>query len=203
MSDDFRTNNEGGRQASEITGRADAPRDVDLESLMIRYQQADATAAAVLAEKMTGKLYRFFASQVRNPNEAEDLVQDCWLRIHKARQTYRPGEPLLPWVFAIARRTQIDHYRKKQRTARHEFQKEDLQEIASGNPSFGSQSPLPALSELLRTLPPQQRQTILLLKVAGMSLEEVSKATGASVGAVKQRAHRAYMTLRRLFGGQE
>jgi RNA polymerase sigma-70 factor (ECF subfamily) len=169
---------------------------------MIRYQAADATAAAVLAEQITGKLYRFFASQVRNHHEAEDLLQDCWLRIHKARHTYRPGEPVLPWIYAIARRAQIDHYRKRQRIARHEFQKEDVQEIAIGKPSFSPQSPLPTVSELLNTLPPQQRQTILLLKVAGMSLEEVSKATGASVGAVKQRAHRAYMTLRRLFGGQ-
>ncbi len=187
---------------SEITGPTDAHREVDLESLMVRYQAADAKAAAALAEQLSGKLFGFFASQVRNHDQAEDLLQDCWLRIHKARHTYRPGEPVLPWIYAIARRTQIDHYRKRQRIARHEFQKDDVQEIAIGNPPFSSHSPLPTVSQLLKTLPPRQRQTILLLKVAGMSLEEVSKATGASVGAVKQRAHRAYITLRRLFGGQ-
>lgn len=169
---------------------------------MVRYQAADATAAAVLAEQITGRLFRFFVAQVRNHHEAEDLLQDCWLRIHKARHTYRPGEPVLPWIYAIARRAQIDHYRRRQRIARHEFQEENLQEIAMKDPSISPQTPLPSVAELLKTLPPGQRQTVLLLKVAGMSLEEVSQATGASVGAVKQRAHRAYTTLRRLFGGQ-
>lgn len=187
---------------SEIPGRTDTHREVDLESLMVRYQAADATAAAVLAEQITGRLFRFFISQVRDHHEAEDLLQDCWLRIHKARHTYRPGEPVLPWIYAIARRSQIDHYRRRQKIARHEFQKEDLQEIAMRDSSLSPHSQAPTISELLKTLPPGQRQTILLLKVAGMSLEEVSKATGASVGAVKQRAHRAYTTLRRLFGGQ-
>jgi len=57
-----------------------------------------------------------------------------------------------------------------------------------------------ALTELLRTLPAAQRETIWLLKVSGLSLEEVARATGSSVGAVKQRAHRAYEKLRKVFG---
>lgn len=59
------------------------------------------------------------------------------------------------------------------------------------------------LRELLRTLPEAQRQTILMLKVAGMSLEEVARASGTSVGAVKQKAHRAYQALRKLLGGEK
>src|SRR5579875_710443 len=116
---------------------------------MVRYQAADATATAALAEQVSGKLYRFFASQVRNHHEAEDLLQDCCLRIHKARHTYRPGEPVLPWIYAIARRAQIDRYRKRQRIARHELQNEEVQEMAAGHAPVSSQSPLPSLSELL------------------------------------------------------
>ncbi len=168
---------------------------------MHRYQHADAAAATMLAEHLSGKLYRFFLSQVRDRERAEDLLQDCWLRIHKSRHTYRPGEPLLPWVFAIARRVQVDQYRKGQRIAQHELQKEHVEDVAAEAPAPPSaRSPVPDLSDLLKTLPQQQRETVLLLKVAGLSLEEVSRATGASVGAVKQRAHRAYVSLRRLFG---
>lgn len=53
---------------------------------------------------------------------------------------------------------------------------------------------------MIADLPEAQRETLLMLKVAGMSLEEVAKATSSTVGAVKQRAHRAYETLRRALG---
>lgn len=171
---------------------------------MIRYQQGDAVAASKLAEELSARLYRFFVLQVRNHQEAEDLVQDCWLRIHKARHTYRSGEPLLPWVYAIARRTQVDRYRKRHRIARHELPDDGAAEqIAAASSDSVEKGRLPELSELLKSLPERQRETVLLLKVAGLSLEEVARATGATVGAVKQRAHRAYATLRRLFGVEE
>ena len=53
---------------------------------------------------------------------------------------------------------------------------------------------------MLRGLPASQREVLLMLKVSGMSLEEVAKATGSSVGSVKQKAHRAYEKLRLLLG---
>lgn len=165
---------------------------------MARYQQADTTAATLLIEQLSGKLFGFFFAKVRDHHEAEDLLQECWLRIHKARHTWRPGEHVLPWIYAIARHAQIDAYRKKQRIAGRELPKDELREI----PGPARESSLPALSELLQVLPPQQRETVLLLKVTGLSLEEVSQATGATIGAVKQRARRAYSTLRKLFGGE-
>jgi RNA polymerase sigma-70 factor, ECF subfamily len=134
---------------------------------------------------------------VRDRSQAEDLLQDFWLRVHKARHTFRAGEPLLPWVFAIARRTKIDQYRRTRNTRSHEFQVQELPDVAAREPARNDS---PALPDLLRTLPAAQRETIWLLKVSGLSLEEVARATGSSVGAVKQRAHRAYEKLRKVFG---
>lgn len=173
--------------------------DAGLESLMQAYQQADAAAAMQLAERLNPKLFSFFLAQTRNRDKAEDLLQECWLKIHRARHTYRPTEPLLPWVYAIARHTQVDNYRRDERIARHEIHSERAAEIAASETA----PEIADIEELLNTLPKQQRETVILLKVAGMSLEEVSRATGATVGAVKQRAHRAYTTLRRLMGGSE
>ena len=53
-----------------------------------------------------------------------------------------------------------------------------------------------ALDELLATLPESQREALLMLKVGGLSLEEVARATSSTAGAVKQKAHRAYERLR-------
>jgi RNA polymerase sigma-70 factor, ECF subfamily len=166
---------------------------------MSRYQQADGEATATLISRLSPQIFQFFLAQVRDRSQAEDLLQDFWLRVHKARHTFRAGEPLLPWVFAIARRTKIDQYRRTRTTRSHEFQVEELPEVTAREPARNDS---PALADLLRTLPAAQRETIWLLKVSGLSLEEVARATGSSVGAVKQRAHRAYEKLRKVFGDQ-
>jgi RNA polymerase sigma-70 factor (ECF subfamily) len=175
----------------------------DLESLMSRYQESDSTAATLLAGRLNGRLLRFFAAQVKDRDRAQDLLQDCWLRIHRARHTYRSGEPLLPWVYAIARRVQVDDYRKVQRIRRHELQEEVKEPAAPVAPEPPASSRTLSVTELLERLPPPQREAILLLKVSGLTLEEVARATGTTVGAVKQRAHRAYTNLRRLFGEEK
>src|SRR5229473_7565102 len=92
----------------------------DLDQLMRRYQQADSAAAAALVELLSPKLYRFFASQMGSRADADDMLQDVWLRIHRVRHTHRPGEPLLPWVYAIARRVRVDNYRKRHRIGSRE-----------------------------------------------------------------------------------
>jgi RNA polymerase sigma-70 factor, ECF subfamily len=166
---------------------------------MSRYQQADGEATAMLIARLSPQIFQFFLAQVRDRSQAEDLLQDFWLRVHKARHTFRAGEPLLPWVFAIARRTKIDQYRRTRNTRSHEFQVQELPDVAAREPARNDS---PALPDLLRTLPAAQRETIWLLKVSGLSLEEVARATGSSVGAVKQRAHRAYEKLRKVFGDQ-
>src|SRR5258707_1392170 len=97
------------------------PSSPDLEQLMMRYQNADPNASAVLVELLSPKLYRFFASQLGSRADAEDMLQDVWLRIHRVRHTYRPGEPLLPWVFAIARCVRVDNYRKRHRISLREM----------------------------------------------------------------------------------
>jgi RNA polymerase sigma-70 factor, ECF subfamily len=169
----------------------------EVEALMSRYQQADGEAAAALITRLSPQVLQFFLAQVQDRFQAEDLLQDFWLRVHKARHTFRAGEPLLPWVFAIARRTKIDQYRRNRNIKNHEFQLEELPEVVSREPT---RKDSPALADLLQTLPAAQRETIWLLKVSGLSLEEVARATGSSVGAVKQRAHRAYEKLRKVFG---
>lgn len=167
-----------------------------LETLMMRYQSADADAGGQLVDALSQQLFQFFFAQVRNRPDAEDLLQDFWLRMHNARATYRPGEPLLPWVYAIAHRTRIDGYRRRRRSNLHEVADDGALDSAAAAPAKQEQ-PLP---DLLKELPASQREVLLMMKVSGLTLDEVARATGSSVGAVKQKAHRAYQTLRKLLG---
>jgi RNA polymerase sigma-70 factor, ECF subfamily len=166
----------------------------DLDQLMVRYQQADQAATAALIERLSPRLYWFFASQMGSRTDADDMLQDLWLRIHRVRHTYRPGEPLLPWVYAIAHRVRIDTYRRRYRMSR-EISVDALPEPAAREENQVSRL---AFHELLATLPEGQREVLTMLKVGGLSLEEVARATSSTVGAVKQKAHRAYQRLRSL-----
>jgi RNA polymerase sigma-70 factor, ECF subfamily len=105
----------------------------------------------------------------------------------------------LPWIFAIARHTRVDGYRRMRRRAARELAVPELPEP----PARLAPSPAAERADVLnlRQCPPEsQREVLLLLKSSGMSLEEVARATASTVGAVKQKAHRAYARLRQLLG---
>jgi RNA polymerase sigma-70 factor (ECF subfamily) len=163
------------------------------DALMVRYQAGDFAAAKALIELVSPRLLRLFLSQRASRPDADDLLQETWLRIHKVRHTYRPGEPAMGWFFAIARHVRVDHYRRVRRNSAREEHLDEFPETPTAVPSDADD----ALESLLAPLPDSQREVIEMLKISGMSLEEVARATSSSVGAVKQKAHRAYRTLRR------
>lgn len=164
----------------------------NLETLMSRYQAGDFTAARCLIDRVSPQLGRFLGARAASRADTDDLLQDTWLRIHRARHTYRPQEPLLPWLYGIARRARADHYRVRFRISVRTRGLADLPHVAAS----AEEMPDDELEELLAPLSESQREVIELLKVAGLSLEEVACATSTSVGAVKQKAHRAYKKMR-------
>jgi len=167
----------------------------NLESLMSRYQQADQEAAAALIGRVTPLLRRYFLLQAFNRRFADDLLQETWMRIHRARHTYRREEPVLPWILAIARHVRLDNYRKASRRDTHERQIDNLAEAAG---TARVDPNVPDIDALLSALPERQREVIVMLKIAGMTIDEVARATSSSQGSVKQKAHRAYQKLREI-----
>ncbi len=171
--------------------------EVNVEGMLRAYQAGDSVAANDLVRHVSPAVYRYFLHHTQRTAEAEDLLQETWLRLHRARATYRPGEPAMPWIFAIANHTRLDRLRKTMR--RPEVAMDSPPDVAA--PVSSQESFSPGIEELLRGLPESQREVLLMLKVSGMSLEEVAQATGSSVGSVKQKAHRAYEKLRSLLVG--
>jgi len=173
--------------------------DRELRDLMTRYQNADAAALEDLVARVSPPLLRFFGRSGIGRSDAEDLLQDCWIRIHRSRHTYRPSEPVMPWIYAIARHTRLDAYRKRRRLESREVLvasiPERLHQVVPETPSEEDH-----FTRLVANLPDSQREVIVMLKVSGMSLEEVARATSSTPGAVKQKAHRAYAALRRALG---
>jgi len=169
--------------------------EIELRILMTQYQNADLRALDEIVRRLSPPLLRYLSGSRSGRSDAEDLLQDCWIRIHRSRHTYRASEPLLPWIYAIARHTRLDAYRKRRRLESREVL------VASVPEGLHQAVPEPLREEgefdsLVASLPESQREVIMMLKVSGMSLEEVAKATSSTLGAVKQKAHRAYVTLR-------
>jgi RNA polymerase sigma-70 factor (ECF subfamily) len=100
-------------------------------------------------------------------------------------------------VYAIAHRVRIDNYRKRSRISSREVGTDVLPELQARN---DQPSDLPPFDEMVAALPESQREVLVMLKVNGLSIEEIACATASTPGAVKQKAHRAYERLRSLLG---
>ncbi|BDC50810.1 RNA polymerase sigma factor [Bryobacterales bacterium F-183] len=171
-----------------------------LPALMVRYQQGDPAAVDELVSQLSGPLMRFLSAFALPRADTEDLLQECWIRVHKARHTYRAPQPVLPWIFAIARHARVDSYRRRRRRSAHEVLVPSLPDRGSSGSDGGEQPDLAEFDRMLESLPESQREVIVMLKVTEMSVEEVARATSSTVGAVKQKVHRAYEKLRLVLG---
>jgi RNA polymerase sigma-70 factor (ECF subfamily) len=167
-----------------------------LEYLMRKYQQADRASAEQLFKLLSPVLTRFFLSMPDSRQAADDLAQETLLRIHRARHSYRPGEPVLPWVYAIARHVRVDQYRKQRRTSKHEEVVETEKLEAQAAPVPDTRQDIPDFETLMSYLPESQREVLRMLKVLGMTVDEVARVTSSTAGSVKQKSHRAYEKLR-------
>jgi RNA polymerase sigma factor (sigma-70 family) len=134
-------------------------------------------------------------------DRVDDAVQDVLLTIHRARASYDPARPFLPWLRAIAQRRAIDSLRSHYRGAGREVYDEDayLAHPDTGpdaDAGIGQADKARLLAEAILTLPPGQRQAVELLALGERSLDEAAGDTGRSKGALKVNLHRAIQALR-------
>lgn len=174
---------------------APAPWGPDLEELMRRYQRGDTTAVTALVECLTPRLYGFFASLTNDSADAEEMLQEAWLRIHRVRHTYRGAEPVLPWLYAIARSVQMKDHRRRRWLAWREAGVGIVRASSAREDEAGT---MMAFEELVGRLPLDEREVLTMLKISGLSTEQVACATSSTARVVKRRLGRAYERLRRL-----
>jgi RNA polymerase sigma-70 factor (ECF subfamily) len=170
-----------------------------VEALLARYQQGDAEAFRLLLRQVSPRLLGWLR-RVAGPayGDADDLLQETWMEVHRARATWDPKRPALPWLFALARHVVGHHFRARGRRERREEQASALPQNEPASPDLALDA-----RALLGRLPDAQREVVMLLKYADLSVEEAAAVLGISVGAVKQKAHRAYVALREALGEDE
>ncbi|WP_294173707.1 sigma-70 family RNA polymerase sigma factor [uncultured Sphingomonas sp.] len=130
--------------------------------------------------------------------EAEDVVQDVLLTVHRIRHTYEPGRPVKPWLTAITVRRAIDATRKRSRIrTRETFDEHAYETFADpqANREVGSDAPR-VLAGMTADLSRGQKEAIDLVKVQEMSLAEASAVSGQTIASLKVNIHRAIKKMR-------
>jgi RNA polymerase sigma-70 factor, ECF subfamily len=183
----------------------------DLRVLMARYQDGDAGAFRELYAQVAPRLLGYLLKMARSRAVAEDLLQQTFLKVHRARAAYvRDADPL-PWIYSIAHRTFIDETRRKKRAivnvgADAEGTLPEVPATITGDAVGAADEPrvdpdeAKAALDALAQLPEQQREAVVLTKLEGKSVAEAAEIAGTTVGAMKVRAHRGYEALRKLLG---
>ncbi len=148
---------------------------------------------ACLWQEFAAPLRSFLRARTRTPTDADDLLQEVFIRIQKRLPTLHDTSKIQGWVYRIARNTLIDHYR-----ARREHLPIDF-DIESEDPAGEAAVDLrPALRQFIAELPPAYREPLVRHEFQGESLDEVAAALGLTLTATKSRVRRARLLLRQM-----
>jgi RNA polymerase sigma-70 factor, ECF subfamily len=175
---------------------------------MERYATGEHEVFAPLYRLMAPRLYRFCLRLAALKSEADDLFQETFLRLHRARATYMRGANAVHWAFAIARAIHLDRLRYRRRRPEHLGEVGDVgqSERLHADERYSPEATARAhdLVEIvtfeLARMSERNRTAYVLLREEGLRVKEVAALLGTTADVVKQRAHRASERLRNALG---
>jgi RNA polymerase sigma-70 factor (ECF subfamily) len=174
------------------------------EELMLLYRDGEAGAFDALYVRHKGGVYRYLLRQCRDAAAAEELFQDVWMNLVRARSGYTVQAKFTTYLYHLAHNRLIDHYRKNGHAVVVSLDEEEG-EAALDLPDERERPAADALDarrqaqrlmELIAALPEEQREAFLLQQESGMSVEEIAQATGVNRETAKSRLRYAMAKLR-------
>jgi RNA polymerase sigma factor, sigma-70 family len=180
------------------TGPAADSDDVATRSLLIHAARlGDVRAFATLVDTYYARCLRFALHMLSNRDDAEEAVQDTFIRVHRALPRYEEREAFEPWLFRIL----ANRCRTAGGRARRHADLMEYGEVPEGPSDHAVDDSLAwreAIGAALASLPRDQREAFLMRHVEDLSYEDMSVATGARVSALKMRVKRACDAMRAL-----
>jgi RNA polymerase sigma-70 factor (ECF subfamily) len=165
------------------------------DELMAAYLAGETAAFDELFRRYALPLLRALRRRL-NAEDANDILQQTFLQLHRCRFDYLPGAGIRPWIYTIAFNLQ------RRQARRGHFEDAFIEEEAAT--SAGASWPadgaaIQSVRSAVAQLPREQRRVIALHWFEGLPFEQVATTVGASLSAVKVRAHRGYVALRKIF----
>lgn len=177
---------------------------MDEQNLILEAQSGNQRALAELVKKYEKTIYSFAFKVCRNPDKAENTMQETFMSMIKSLKQFDGKSKLSTWLYRITANHCLMEYRKRKHNYVSIDDEDSLiseESIADWNgiPSFSMENEelKSALDNAIQKLSPEYRIVFLLRDVEGLSTEETGKITELSVPAVKSRLHRARAFLRK------
>jgi RNA polymerase sigma-70 factor (ECF subfamily) len=173
--------------------------------LMLRVREGDAASFALLLERHRAPVMRFLGRMIQHPAAAEELAQEVFLRVYRARSSYEPSARFTTWLFRIATHLALNWLRdsqpeKGQASLDGDRAASPAVQVADGRPDAEQEMLARARLEEVRravaALPEKQRAAVLMHKYEEMEYAQIAAVLGCSESAVKSLLFRAYETLR-------
>jgi RNA polymerase sigma-70 factor (ECF subfamily) len=188
---------------------ADEPMDVhDPDSkLMIAYQQGDQEAFDYLLDKYHRPIVNFIYKFVNNAAEAEDLAQEVFLRIHRARMRYEPRAKFASWIYRIAANLSLKEIGRRRRVffwkgnhnANGRGEEEELpvpDPLPNAERRMISSEMGRIIRNAIQALPPKERLALVLRRYEDLSYRDIAEIMNCTEAAVKTYIHRGKLHVR-------
>jgi RNA polymerase sigma-70 factor (ECF subfamily) len=155
-----------------------------------RFRIGDEAAVKAVYERYGGPVFALSMSILGEHGLAADATQQTFIKAWRAASTYDPERSFGPWIYAIARRTAIDIYRKESRTI-----PTDNVDVVISPPGLETAWEAFEVRSALDRLPDEERQVVKLSHFNGLTHVEIAAQLDIPVGTVKSRSHRAHQRL--------
>ncbi len=165
-----------------------------------RFHEGDLDALAAVFDRYAGPVTAVVRRVIRNEAQAEDAVQETFMKAWRSAASYDPQRPLGSWLFTIAHRTAIDVVRREGRPTRSdhdELTEQVAVDLAVDGPGFEATWEAWEVRVALDQLPEDERMVMQLSHYNGLSHPQIAMHLGIPTGTVKSRSFRAH---RRLVG---
>jgi RNA polymerase sigma-70 factor (ECF subfamily) len=167
-------------------------------ALMLRYQDGDVAAFETLYRRHKDSLYRYLLRLSLNRETAEDVFQEVWGKIIKARHRYRPTAKFTTFLYRVAHNCFIDYVRRNKRHMVASAMDPDSRPDPGDEPDLEAEKSFARqrLDVALGTIPDEQRDAFLLHEEAGLSIDTIAQVTGVNRETVRSRLRYATKKLK-------
>lgn len=161
--------------------------------LIKAFKKGDAEAFKLLFERYHKRLYSFLFRLLKSREDAEEIVQETFLKIWESRESYWEDYPFESLLFRIARNSSLNYVRKKVNRKVFEDHIDFFTEVSEGQADqyVLFQETQSIIETILNGLPPKQKEIFLLQKVEGLTRQEIADKLGISVITVDHQLFKA------------